>query len=1587
MIKRSHRLLPARIIPVTILVVALAAVLAVALAVMSGDVWAHPPAINHSGDYTVVMTYGQTPYQLGYRTNTSMGWDWWDGKGANRQKNIVLVNVFENLITDGKPSPTHKSGLSISVNVTYPTDDFSTNSTTIVLAEDSKHWYYYGTFYYPDDAYTGVYDVNFKNMIGSTEIAFDTSFTTTLWGCQATGCHDAWSTQTEPSERFPSPTIHPNKITSGHLFCWDDVPGTDSERLLRYLRTAHSISWTRDAKIQKIDDGKTIRVSKGDDSVRITLDEAKKEATLKFSDDTTQKLEIKEENGKLKICAPGFLENDCQTLCHSPYAAQFLTATPVHLHEIQYGHRGGFICGESGWVTIFEANDSNRGEWVLSMYAESDLVRPRIQTPLTDRSHVFIADCTDCHTSFIHDEVGSEEHEIADPYTLNGTIAVSTGVHWNVSCELCHGGLDYPQVPADQYSLDGVLGSYAPTFTSYQRSDATYVVNVSGSKGINVSVTCDDPSYNFTLSLIGPIDDQVRIQDLNKTDNWYGTYYVPSVDGSASFATGSRIYRPKNATLAQEVLFDDDPGMQEGTWIARISSWSSGTTNYTITSSNHSIAHKPIIHIPTGCSECHNQSPPERCEGARTNLSIPNWDTRGLAHAHADVNGDNEYDVACRSCHNSLHEISILGCTDCHTAVSGGHGRISSDIMEDCRACHSEPHYEPRNVTMTNLSTETNRSFVMSAGDVCGFVDTVSKYQRWIEFNMSGGDMNLTLIIVRPNAVSKDGVNISEYVARYEAQRSVADQEHENGYVIDWNFNLTDEMMNLRFNETMVLFDDHNISYKYIYVKDPEPGSWYGYIIWRAFGVGATGITVLTKQDLNPVECIVCHSSTDNIGANFVVADFEKGIHARVNDAEGDIHGACWACHGEQHPMKKLNCSNNDCHTFDQSNYREPMVYEHFKDADMLDNPENSITSNISTTVGCAACHVNSIVETTDPVTSSTYKVSHYGLTGELMAYPDSILTDCVYCHEDTDNAEKWGDAIDPTDQESELICEDEKRTMYAGDLWELRNGYILKVITVDLGGNNTFVRLIREGEVLDEAVVSGDKPFLYEETITEDNSTFDQTIVSINLTGVMMGEKGGVATFEGRTIRRIHPETENAACYACHAEGYARNDRYTIVDRKESVTYYTKVLLDFDDEVDGSKTLRSGEDWDLGDGFVLTVKYIDINGDLAMLELRENGVVVEDDVVNTSELFEYEKDISRLTDVCIFRANVSGVFRSHGDDLVVLDGVRLISPDISEADTSDIDDGDKDDLRVDGYNVSWISVGENFGGDEPDTFHVPPLVNGWDIVFANCVQCHDLGTGMDIKRVDAIDSQLGAHARLNAGASASDDAVQTDPIVRACWACHGIGSEPGVHPDKTPKACVDCHVHEILFDAVDISRVPHGKVRNCTSCHGRSGYDPHVITAFGAVPHIGEIKLSPQSCYEGEAVVLDAVAASGWMLEVVRAEYFIDFTGADGTGTPMMPVDGAFDSNTELITATIDTTGLLAGNHTIIVHAMESVDTWGRVATATLHIKSGRKPLLESLSSFVSAIPAYWYVSVIIGIMIIYGLIKFAGARSRKQS
>jgi hypothetical protein len=90
-------------------------------------------------------------------------------------------------------------------------------------------------------------------------------------------------------------------LNNPYLFSWDNVPGNDNDRLLRYLREDHDIVWAEGAEFGKSDDGKTIHLSKDENSVEIKMDAKKEKASLNISDGRTHELKVKKENGTLNI--------------------------------------------------------------------------------------------------------------------------------------------------------------------------------------------------------------------------------------------------------------------------------------------------------------------------------------------------------------------------------------------------------------------------------------------------------------------------------------------------------------------------------------------------------------------------------------------------------------------------------------------------------------------------------------------------------------------------------------------------------------------------------------------------------------------------------------------------------------------------------------------------------------------------------------------------------------------------------------------------------------------------------------------------------------------------------------------------------------------------------------------------------------------------------------------------------------------------------------------------------------------------------------------------------------------------------------
>jgi len=91
------------------------------------------------------------------------------------------------------------------------------------------------------------------------------------------------------------------QIVEKYFFRWDEVPGTDSERLIEFLKRKFSISWFETAKIEKIDDGKTIRISTKKNYVSLGVNKEKTKVNLKIDDNRTVEFIAKAEGSNLNI--------------------------------------------------------------------------------------------------------------------------------------------------------------------------------------------------------------------------------------------------------------------------------------------------------------------------------------------------------------------------------------------------------------------------------------------------------------------------------------------------------------------------------------------------------------------------------------------------------------------------------------------------------------------------------------------------------------------------------------------------------------------------------------------------------------------------------------------------------------------------------------------------------------------------------------------------------------------------------------------------------------------------------------------------------------------------------------------------------------------------------------------------------------------------------------------------------------------------------------------------------------------------------------------------------------------------------------
>jgi hypothetical protein len=297
-------------------------------------------------------------------------------------------------------------------------------------------------------------------------------------------------------------------------------------------------------------------------------------------------------------------------------------------------------------------------------------------------AHINI-NCTDCHTN------KSLNPQTFDGVTFGGlngnkpqynsnTIQLNGGTHSALACTDCHKSLSLPETPGGygSYTVSDTVNSYDPSFASLEQFEDYYVINV---------ISSSDP---LSLSL-----------DWNSAANLGFYLYPPDFDPKNR--SRPPYYNGDTSSNKPEIYINSAPMV--GKWILQVygydlkydfpgwNTWGGvlqPPINYTVIST-YPIQKKDLPSTPE-CKNCHYSG---AIGGANTTFEIPDWNP---GFAHVDTNGDGTLDIQCRMCHDSMHDIVIKTCQNCHTTAPTNHPirdpAFTQYTRTQCLACHGDPH-------------------------------------------------------------------------------------------------------------------------------------------------------------------------------------------------------------------------------------------------------------------------------------------------------------------------------------------------------------------------------------------------------------------------------------------------------------------------------------------------------------------------------------------------------------------------------------------------------------------------------------------------------------------------------------------------------------------------------------------------------------------------------------------------------------------------------------------------------------------------------------------------------------------------------
>ena len=141
-----------------------------------------------------------------------------------------------------------------------------------------------------------------------------------------------------------------------------------------------------------------------------------------------------------------------------------------------------------------------------------------------------------------------------------------------------------------------------------------------------------------------------------------------------------------------------------------------------------------------------------------------------------------------------------------------------------------------------------------------------------------------------------------------------------------------------------------------------------------------------------------------------------------------------------------------------------------------------------------------------------------------------------------------------------------------------------------------------------------------------------------------------------------------------------------------------SKVLIDTDDK----KSMYSGSALALENGYSLSIKEVDVNGNSVWVQLEKDGKVVDDGFVSSGQDYVYKTDIGKATNVPLIIAHFGTVFSGTETSAVFVQGIFQLSDDYTE-----IKNGDPfGKMEVSSVSESGITMenSDNIGLDQGET-------------------------------------------------------------------------------------------------------------------------------------------------------------------------------------------------------------------------------------------------------------------------------------------